>query len=125
MGPNPRWVNVLCGSLLIALAAGAGWLGRHQTCESRCAGAVEQADRVAAAGDLEGALRRLDEADGSCGCAGFTEGDEPPEHASAAYYIEQLVAAGQADAARRILAAAEGPILSSLARAFPWPPRPR
>jgi hypothetical protein len=69
---------------------------------------------MAEQGNQAKALKTLDEADCTCDCGRFTEGDEPPEMSSARHWLELLRAKSGEAAAAEITQNAEGPILQEL-----------
>lgn len=66
------------------------WLSWLDRCEERCAGALARAEVLAEQGQFLSALRLLDDADASCDCMRFTEGDEPAEHAAARTWLRAI-----------------------------------
>jgi hypothetical protein len=113
-----KLLGIVAVVALASVVAAAIWVERRDRCADRCNVALEHADRLAAGGDLRAALTTIDEEDSSCSCGRFTDGDEPPEYASARAYLQRLRADGRVGEANEIAAAARGPILRELATAL-------
>jgi hypothetical protein len=87
---------------------------RLERCPRTCAEALARGETLAGDGQWLGALRLLDDADASCDCMRFTEGDEPPEHSAARAWLRRLEDREGRAALDTITA--RGPILRSLLR---------
>ncbi|MCB9759066.1 MAG: hypothetical protein H6739_04435 [Alphaproteobacteria bacterium] len=112
--PTPRrWPVVV---VLLALGcAGLGWFWEPH-CYDVCDEAEAEASRALDVGDEPDALRIIDDADATCSCMRFTEGDEPPQYGTVRVALQRLREAGRHEEARRALDAARGPILLDFAR---------
>jgi hypothetical protein len=75
---------------------------------------VDESDRLAAQGDLRGALMAIDSADDRCHCSRFTQGDEPPEYSSARTWMRMLAEREGSSAVIELSRSARGPILRQL-----------
>lgn len=99
----------------LAVSGAAVWLMRDDRCSRQCTAAVTLAERHAERGGYFDAITVLDGADASCGCARFTEGDEPPEYSAMRFYLKRYREQAGEDAIGKIADDANGPILRELA----------
>jgi hypothetical protein len=110
----------LSGAILgLVIALFLAWALWSQHCADRCGAAIEQADRLAADGNLRGALLSIDAADAACRCSRFTEGDEPPEYAAAETYLDMLRTREGQVAIAELSRSVKGPIMRELVGARP------
>ena len=110
----------LFGAILgLVIALFLAWAFWSRRCADHCGAAIEQADRLAADGNLRGALLSIDAADAACRCSRFTEGDEPPEYAAAETYLNMLRAREGLVAIAELSRSIKGPIMRELVGARP------
>ncbi|MDH5181445.1 MAG: hypothetical protein OEZ39_15765 [Gammaproteobacteria bacterium] len=77
-------------ALTIAAVSVLAYIFMDSRCQKKCNLAVAAADNHAAEYNYRKALEVLDEADNDCRCSRFTQGDEPPEYASARLYLAKF-----------------------------------
>lgn len=106
--------------ILVHLGVGLGitvllaWIFWDHHCFNCCSRGVETADRLAAQGNLRGALLAIDSADDQCQCSRFTQGDAPPEYSAAQTYLRMLGEREGRAAVIELSKSARGPIMRQL-----------
>ena len=100
--------------IVLAVIGGAVWVIYEGRCASRCNQALSEGGSLAGHGEVRKALRELDEVDGDCNCARFTQGDEPPELSAAREWFERYRQASGEAAAAELARNAAGPIVGGL-----------
>jgi hypothetical protein len=104
-----KWVGIAVVAVVIS---GLVYLVQMEKCFDRCKTAVARGDQLADRGLFMEAIQLIDSIDRDCNCRRFTEGDEPPEHTTMRYCLEQLnMREGQTDTVK---IQPKGPLLEML-----------
>lgn len=100
--------------ILFSIAIAIAFFIYDARCQEKCHNSVVKADRLATVGNFRGALKTLDDTDACCNCSHFTEGDEPPEYATARIYLKKYRSQASEEELVEFMKNVHGPILTEL-----------